>query len=371
MKKQGLYIKIGIIILIQLFAANSLAPSFRSLYMKKTSLTKGQRSPGTPPLTKIYSYKTVDKCHIFSGERWTDDARGEISKSDPFFLNPVEPILKPDDGQMMALLLYDQVRARDVLRSRYYDHFKNLKNTVSENSLLDGISSIYYDLGNTIDNSDTNNVSASILEMLSIDALVAPTYIDYVIISLLSPEHFKGGIAKLVDYRSDIPFLVPPGKDARALFRSYGCEVKNLIVLEKGYSQLSQRIGALVLQSEDQNYEIDLVIRVKGGIAIIASEGTAGMETIIGEAEQATGRKTLLYAGGTGLLMGMDDERRVESMKHLKSTHPSLIILANYSTSLLSDHYLREIFGTNYHSVYLGTSISLSNPSFLYRCMEH
>ncbi len=370
-----LYIIIAVFIFLQIFISFTMIPPLRAFL----ELMKRQPSIPRPPqkqsVTKIYSHNMIDKCHLFSGESWPQEEMESISGNAPFFLNVLTYALKPDKSQLMSLMLYDTVRKKDKLVSQYFSYFQGPEGDTRMNPLYDGVSYIFYDLGGDPD-STKFNLDIATREADNIDILVAPTDIDYVLISTLKPDHFAGGMSAMMKYRPKVPVFVPPwipGKDVKELFSSYGCEIENLIVLPAGYSQMSSRIGILVLpceESPDAPYEADLVVKIKGGIAVIAGAGGPGMEKIISEAEKNTGQHALLYAGGTNFLTGMEEDMSIESMKRIAKSCPGLRICSNYSTSKLADYNLKSTFGKNYYSVHQGTTIRLPNPSLLYRYLE-
>jgi len=369
------YIIIVIFVILQILISITMIPPLRAFLGIMMRQSPSPRSAQKSPVTKIYAHKMIDNCHLFSGEPWPPEEMELIPGNAPFFLNVLAYALKPDRSQLMSIILYDSVRKKDRLASQYFKYFQGRGSQTKMNPLFDGVSYIFYDLGKEPE-SARFNLDVATQEADNIDILVAPTDLDYVLISTLKPEHFAGGLGGMMKYRAEVPVFVPPcppGKDVGELFASYGCEIRNLIVLPEGYSQMSSRIGILVLPCEgssDSKYEADLVVRIKGGIAIIAGEGGPGMEKIVSEAERQTRQHALLYVGGTGFMTGMDDSMAIESMKRIAGSHPRLRICSNYSTSVLADYNFKNIFGERYSPVYLGTTIRLPNPSLLYRSLE-
>jgi len=369
------YLIIAVFVILQILISCTMIPPLRAFLGIMMRQSPRGRPAQKQPVTKIYSYNMIDNCHLFSGEPWSQEEMDRIPRNAPFFLNVLAYALKPDKSQLMSLMLYDSVRKKDRLNSQYFQYFQGRGSQTKMNPLFDGVSYVFYDLGADPE-SARFNLDVAIQEADNIDILVAPTDIDYVLISTLKPDHFAGGMSGMLRHRSEIPVFVPPcapGKDAKELFASRGCEVKNLIVLPEGYSQMSTRIGILVLpceESPENPYEADLVVRINGGIAIIAGEGGPGMEKIISEAEKNTKQHALLYIGGTNFMTGMEDEKSIESMKRIAKSCPRLRICSNYSTSVLADYNLKNTFGERYYPVHLGTTIRLPNPSLLYRSFE-
>ena len=376
----GLYIKIAFIVILELLIIITMILPLRDFisYRKEIHSEKEEPVDRTKrEATKIYTHQIIDKCHTFSGQPWPDGASKHIPPGSLFFLNPVWQVLKPDNSQMFNLMLYDQVEAGDKLASTYSSYYNENDQRIKLKRLDDGISYVFYNLGENPESQKFNIFVAS-YEVANVDVLIAPVDLDYIVISNLDPKYFNGGMGAIMENRPTIPVFIPPGQKARETFTAQGFEVKNLIILPEGYSQMSRRLGILVLPIPGRNQdtgtirecEADMVVKINQGIALIVGEGAPGMENIIQEAEKATGEKVMLYVGGTDFLMGMEDKESIESMKRLAQSHPHMRLYANNTTSILADHHLKRIFGKNYETICLGTSVSLPNPSFLYRCLN-
>ncbi|MDQ7827030.1 MAG: hypothetical protein RDV48_29810 [Candidatus Eremiobacteraeota bacterium] len=364
--------KVAFIVVLELFVIAFVLPSLRDVISVGTPSRMMGRPGGMaqPKATKIYTSKMVDKCHTFAGYPWPEEDKERITAVSDISLNPVSQALKACRGQIMCLLLYDAVRQSDATFSRYGEFFEGMTSRMTVNPLRDGVSYFYYDLGGSMYEARFNLYVAS-MEVGNIDVLVAPVAVDYVVISLLEPDHFAGGLGAMLAYQPDLPVVVPPGKDAARVFGEHRCEVKKLIVLPEGYTSMSERVGILVLPcANGEGFEADLVVRVKNGIGIVASAGRPGMEQIIAEAEKATGQKVRLYAGGTSLLMGMENAEDMGMMKRLRASHPDMVIYANATTSLMADAAMEELYGGRYMPVSLGTTLPLVNPSLFYRMVK-
>jgi len=376
----GLYIKIAFVVIMELLIIITMILPLRDFISQRKEMSTGKEEPrerSKREATKIYAHQMIDKCHSFSGQSWPDIASKRIPPGSLISLNPVWSLLKPDNSQTFNLILYDQVEAGDKLASTYSDYYNEKDHRMKINRLYDGISHVFFNLGENPESQQFNLYVAS-YEVANIDVLVAPVDLDYIVISNLDPKYFSGGMGTIMENRPLLPVFVPPGKRGGETFTAQGFEVKNLNILPEGYNQMSSRLGILVLPIHDRNRngettgecEADIVVKINQGIALIVGEGAPGMESIIQEAEKATGKRVKLYIGGTSFLMGMEDSEKIESMKRIAQSHPDMLLYANNTTSILADQHLKRIFGKNYETICLGTSVSLPNPSFLYRCLN-
>jgi metal-dependent hydrolase (beta-lactamase superfamily II) len=369
-----LYLKAAFIILVEVFVIVFLFPPLQAVINSKQSpLKQRSTSPEQMKATKIFTNKIVDKCHTFAGKPWPAEEQSKTQKGLPYFMNVVAPALKEDPGQMMCCILYDRVHSGDDMLAKYGQKFIGLENKMTINPIKDGVSYFFYDLGATSE-SIRFNLYVATLEVGNIDIIVAPADIDYCVLSGYNPQNFAGGLPAMMQYRPSLPVFVPPapaGGSEKEFFDSYGCKVERLVVVPPGYHQMSSRVGFLVLPSATMDsYELDLVVRIEKGLAIVASEGRPGMERLITEAEAATGEKVRLYTGGTGMLMGIESDEEAAMLERLRTSHPDLKILANYTTSKLADYFLCDLFGQRYAFLYMGSTVALPNPSLLYRMLE-
>lgn len=364
------YLKLGVLALLLIFVVLPMLIPLRDFERYAATQQSSSRREESEDSGKLSSALMLDKCHLFSGTMWTEEERSLIPRNAPFSFNPAISSLQSEESQMMCLLLFDRVRSRDALIKSYGGYFTKIEERFRLRRVDDGISYFFYDLGDYAARVE-DNLSYATEEMNNIEVFTAPVDVDYVVLSLLSKEHYGGALKAMMKFRPDLPVFIPPGEEARVLARSYG--VKNLIKLPEGYTQMSSRVGILVLPWKDrrgrEGYEADLVITIKDGVALIAGEGSPGMEHLIAEAERVTGRDVLLYVGGTAHMEVLEDEAFRKSVEKLAESHPALRICANYSTSFLAARYFREAFGVRYLPVFLGTSISLPHPSFLYRTL--
>jgi len=137
--------------------------------------------------------------------------------------------------------------------------------------------------------------------------------------------------------------------------------LKNFIPLPRGLTKLTDDLSCLVVPDETGANELELIFTFPTGCALISGEGRAGFFQLIKKAERLTGKPVKFYLGGTGLLNGTEDPILKKELLALKNTHPSLIIRSNYSTSLMAQEMLQEIFHNHYQAAQAGERITL-NP---------
>ena len=168
-----------------------------------------------------------------------------------------------------------------------------------------------------------------------------------------------GGLDFVLSNKPSLPIFRPPPPPMSW--------VNYMIDMPEGYTRLTNRVSCLILPfqgggEEEGCREMELIIRVDDGVAVLSGEGRAGFFNIIEAVEKEIGKPIYYYLGGTGFMAGMRNENTLSRLRALKKRHPPLKIYANHSTSVMGEEMIHSVFGTDFILAYPGERIKLTAP---------
>lgn len=277
--------------------------------------------------------------------------------------------MKFDSGQMMWLVLVGKVETGDQLLEfakiamspTDYEHFR-------KNVQKDDILNLFYDLGEKEENFVNNWREVGVNELKIASLLPWKKKIDFIVISCFDERHM-GGLPYIIRINPGLPVFCPPITKSTAVknMDTFNRAV-NLIPLPPGYTRLTGKLGAYITPILDENgenktYELDLIVQLREGVAILAGAGKMEPLQLVKDVTEATGQKVLYYIGGTNLYIGTENPQICKEIEEIKEIAPDIKFYPNFNTSLLAHQICEEIFGDQYHRVQLGTRINLEGAA--------
>ena len=354
-KNRGTFLMVVLalqIILIIFMLIKFSKPENQNIMILETSIEKGDfTDPDDFVLTR---YDILDTITLLSGT----EADGRAVEENSLRKNMVF-----DSGQAMWLLFEEKIKedekifeySRGVMEENDFKTFK-------EKVMSDEVINIIYDMGESEDTYRPNWREVGVKELQAAPFLPWKKKIDFIILSSFEDKHW-GGMSYILKFNPAIPIICPPLtkedvlKNSQILDRAH-----NLIPILPGYSRLTSRLSALVTsipmgKGKDPRYELDLVLDIEGGVAIIAGSGLLEPLEIVKKVKEETGKKVLYYIGGTNLLVGLESEELRSQMEELKRIAPEMKIYPNFNTSMIARQMLKEVFEDKCHDAPLGLKI--------------
>lgn len=363
LKEPGFVTCVAFVVLVEIFVLLYIVPSLRQLQVGSMQISRPPQAQTSNPV-QIFYKDFLEKCHILCGPK---------EESSEVRLNPAHWALEPEYGQFLLFLLFDRMRSKDALMKEYGKNFSGARAEEVLDSNRDGVLYFFYDLGAN-NTSSRQNLRAYMEQIRVLNVLVRPISLDFSILSVPEEEHWAGCLQEILRLFPEAPVFVPPGEDVTKYFESHGLKIPKLVQLKPGYTQMTKRFATLVLPYQDMatgktRYEVDLVLGIKGGVAVASGAGRPGIFRILRETKSITKKEILLFIGGTGLLLGDLGNQRMEEIRALVEEFPRMIIYPDYSTSTLAQNALKEVFGPRYRYPVVGTTIPLPNPSWVERAV--
>ena len=270
-----------------------------------------------------------------------------------------------DPGQAMWFVFEEKVNKKDeifeyaksVMAEKDFDSFR-------EKLCSDEIVNVLYDVGDNEDSYTTNWREAGVRELQAAPFLPWKKKIDFIVLSTFEDKHW-GGLAYILKFNPSIPIICPPLTKSDIVGNTRIIDrAQNLVPILPGYTRLTARLGALVtsmprVEGKDARYELDLILHVDGGVAIIAGSGLLEPLEIVRQVKMATGKEVLYYIGGTNLQVGLESDELKNQMKELSAIAPKMQLYPNYNTSMIAKQMLREVFKEKLNDTPLGLKIRL------------
>lgn len=336
-----------IILLISRFAI----PMHQNIMILETSIEKGDfTDPDDFILTK---YDILDTVTFMTGTEQYGRSTDNILRKRMVY----------DGGQSFWILMEDRVSDSDEL-------LKYAKGFMAQNDYItfagkiknDEVINFLYDLGGKEEVFRKNWREVGVEELKAAPFLPWKKKIDFMVLSRYNEAHW-GGIGYILGYNPAMPIYCPP------LTRS--TQIKNFKVMDRaqslipllpGYTQLTPKVGAYVSKilmesGKDPIYELDMVLKVKGGVAVVAGAGLTEPLELVRNVKSATREDVLYYIGGTNLFVGLKTEELYSQMRKLKKIAPNIKVYPNFNTSMIAHQMMSEVFKDKYHSTSQGLKI--------------
>ena len=271
--------------------------------------------------------------------------------------------MKFDPGQSMWIVVEDHILetdnivdyAKTVMSDEDFQLFKT-------RALGDNIVNFIFDAG-----ADEFVFRNNWKEIASNELKLAPFLpwkkrVDFLMLSSFDPKHWQG-LAYILGHNPGMLVICPPLTRATQIdyIRSFEY-ARNLAPIEEGLTWLTPRLGTYVYSLTDSvteqiKYELILLIKIEGGIAIVAGAGSLEPHRTIKRAADATGENILYYIGGTNLLIGLESDEMNNELAAIRKMYPDMIIYPNFNTSMIAHNMLRRHFEEKYKQGHLGTKI--------------
>jgi hypothetical protein len=295
----------------------------------------------------------VDTCNILYG----DEIAGVEEQEGEFRRN-----LKLDTGQSFWLLLRDKVTEQSDLLRLARREFMPKDYQLFKEGMEDGLLNFFFDLG-SFNDVWAANLSVAVQELANSYLLPWQRKIDFALISNLREQN-TGGIYHLMLDKPFLPVIIPPTPSDEV--RDLLGRPRNLLVLPKsGIVQVSPRVRLLTIsfrREDETGYEVVLLVKIKGGIALICGVGEPGPRKILEAVSQETKTKILYYIGGTNMLIGHYSSAVHQELNYIHQRWPALTFIPNYNTSLQAQALCAEVFGpSHYRPGRLGSRIKLED----------
>ncbi len=340
-----------IIIMIFFLAKFSKAEN-QNVMILETSIETGQFTDPDDFILKRYDI--LDTVTLLTGT----EADGRATEENALRKNMIF-----DPGQAMWLVFEEKISGKDqifeyaksVMAEKDFDSFR-------EKLCSDEVVNVLFDMGDNEDTYTTNWREVGVHELQSAPLLPWKKKIDFIILSTFEDKHW-GGLAYILKYNPAIPIFCPPLTksdivgNARIIDRA-----QNLVPIMPGYTNLTARLGALVTsmprgEGKDPRYELDLVLHIDGGVAIITGAGLLEPLEIVRQVKMSTGKEVLYYIGGTNLQVGLESEELKNQLRELKAIAPKMQFYPNYNTSMIAKQMLGEVFKEKLNDTPLGLKI--------------
>ncbi|MCD4784452.1 MAG: hypothetical protein K8T10_11580 [Candidatus Eremiobacteraeota bacterium] len=336
-----------IIFLLYRFAA----PEHQDIMILETSLEKGDFvDPNDFILAK---YDILDTVTLMTGiEQYGRSADNILRKKMVY-----------DKGQSFWILMEDKVSDSDELL-KYSKEFMAPSDFTAFAGRIknDEVLNFLYDLGGKEKIFRNNWREVGVEELKAAPFLPWKKKLDFMVLSRYDESHW-GGIEYILGYNPAMPIYCPPLtklaqlKNFKAMSRA-----QSLIPLLPGYTQLTPRVGAYVStiqmeSGEDPRYELDIVLKVNGGVAVVAGAGLAEPLDLVRNVKSETGEDVLYYIGGTNLFLGLKTKELYSQMRELKKIAPNMEVYPNFNTSMIAHQMMKEVFEDKYHPTSQGLKI--------------
>jgi metal-dependent hydrolase (beta-lactamase superfamily II) len=339
------------IITIIFVLARFSVPANQDIMTLETSLEKnGFTDPEDVVLKK---YDVLDTITFLTGTEFDGRSDENIYRNRMNF----------DSGQSMWVILEDNVREKDAL-------LQYSKNILAENDYKqfsekiknDEVLNFIYDMGGSEGTFRGNWREIGVNELKLASFLPWKKKIDFVALSLIDEKHC-GGLAYILAFNPGITVFCPPltkgsfSKNIRAIERAH-----NLIPIMPGYTNLTPRLGAFVSETKSPTdkepvYELDLVIHLDNGVAILSGAGNPDILTITREVKKATGKTPVMFVGGTNLDVGLETAETNKMIEETRKENPKMLLYPNFNTSMIGHQMLKKVFEDNYKPAPLGYKI--------------
>jgi hypothetical protein len=305
------------------------------------------------PALRFAAKDIVDTCNVLYGDETSgiEENEGELRRN-----------LKFDTGQSFWLVLKDNITDTTQLFSLARKAFSPKDYKLFKGDMEDGMLNFFYDLGAFRD-VWASNLSVAVQELSASYMLPWQRKIDFALISNLNEQN-TGGIYHLMLNKPFLPIIIPPTSqdDIRDLLG----RPRNLLILPKGGRvAVSPRLSILVMpfmREGETQYEAVLLVKIKGGLAVICGVGEPGPKKILDAVKALTPDKLLYYIGGTNMLVGENAGWVWDELIAIHRKFPELRFMPNFNTSLQAQAICAEVFGSkSYSPAKLGSRIKLED----------
>lgn len=324
----------------------------QNIMILETSIEKGQFTD--PEDFTLDLYDILDTVTLLTGT----EADGRATEENALRKNMIF-----DPGQAMWLVYEEKIAknaeifeyAKSVMAEKDFDSFR-------EKLLSDEVINVLYDMGDNEDTYTSNWREVGVRELQSAPFLPWKKKIDFIVLSTFEDKHW-GGLAYILKFNPAIPIICPPLTKSDIVGNSRIIDrAQNLIPIMPGYTRLTDRLGALVtsmprVEGKDPRYELDLVLQIDRGVAIIAGSGLLEPLEIVRQVKMSTGKEVLYYIGGTNLQVGLESEELKNQLRELSVIAPKMQFYPNYNTSMIAKQMLREVFKEKLNDTPLGLKI--------------
>lgn len=326
----------------------------QNIMILETSIETGQFTD--PDDFVLDRYDLLDTVTLLTGT----EADGRAVEENPLRKNMIF-----DSGQAMWLVFEEKIAekaeifdyAKSVMAEKDFDSFR-------EKLRSDEIINILYDVGDNEDTYTSNWREVGVRELQAAPFLPWKKKIDFIVLSTFEDKHW-GGLAYILKFNPSVPIICPPLTKSDIVGNNRIIDrAQNLIPILPGYTPLTARLGALVTsmpraEGKDPRYELDLVLHIDGGVAIIAGAGLLEPLEIVRQVKMATGKEILYYIGGTNLQVGLESDELKNQLKELSAIAPKMQFYPNYNTSMIAKQMLREVFKEKLNDTPLGLKVRL------------
>jgi|GEM_PF-4720888 len=266
-----------------------------------------------------------------------------LAQSNNAALPDDQNIFHPGNGQSLWIIRDLQLTPQSPLLAIAKTRLEANTWELLKTETTDGVLNLLYDTGGPFEEFKSNLLK-SLKSIFLSDLLPWQKRLDLVFLSGTSPQH-SDSLKSLLYEKPTLCVFYP--ENTLKLDKPLP---QNFIPLPPGLTLLGPGFYSLVLPDENGCNELELIITSPEGCAIVSGEGRAGFFRLIEETQKLTGKPVKYYLGGTNLLTGADNPELLSRLRKLKQQHPSLIIYSNYSTSLMAQGMLNEIFGDRYRT---------------------
>lgn len=294
----------------------------------------------------------IDTCNVLYGDEnaGVEEQEGEFRRN-----------LKLDTGQSFWLVLQDKVGDDSEVLRLANQEFMPKDYQLFKSDLQDDIINCFFDLG-AFNDVWAANLSVAVQELASSYLLPWQRKIDFALISNLR-EQTTGGIYHVMLTKPFLPVIIPPTPQDEV--RDLLGRPRNLLVLPKNKKvQLSPRVSLMTLSFSREGetcYEAVMLVRIKGGLAVICGVGEPGPLRILEAVQQVTALPLRLYIGGTNMLIGDYSQAIWQELSTIHKRWPQLTFMPNYNTSLQAQALCAEVFGSQYQPGRVGSRIKLED----------
>ncbi|MCL5035679.1 MAG: hypothetical protein M1269_01045 [Chloroflexi bacterium] len=262
------------------------------------------------------------------------------------------------EGQSLWIIIRDKVNDKSEFAGIVKKKLSASDYNVFKEDSSDGVLFFFYGLGGSKE-IWKNNVFKLLRAKILSNILPWQKRIDMIFLPTPGPLN-TGSLDFVLNNKPTLPVFTPPEPPPMPW-------LNYLITIPGGYKKLTDRVSSLCLPmeaggGEEGYYEMELIINVGDGIAILSGAGKAGFFNIIETAAKKTNRPVYYYLGGTGILTGMKNSNILNRLEDLKKHCPHLKIYSNYSTSVMAEEMLQQVFGNDYKAVSPGEQVQLIPP---------
>jgi len=339
------------IFLIILLLSRFAIPGHQDIMILETSIEKGDFTD--PDDFVLSKYDILDTVTFLSGTEQYGRSTENILRKRMVY----------DKGQSFWILMEDRVSDNDELL-KYAKGFmaQNDYMTFADKIKNDEVINFIYDLGSKEEVFRRNWKEVGVEELKAAPFLPWKKKIDFLVLSRYNEAHW-GGIGYILGYNPAMPIYCPPLTRSTQLKNFKVMDrAQSLIPLLPGYTQLTPRIGAYVSkinveEGKDPIYELDMVLKVQGGVAIVAGASLTEPLELVRNVKSATGEEVLYYIGGTNLFVGLKTEELYSQLREMRRIAPHIRVYPNFNTSMIAHQMLREVFRDNYHATSQGMKI--------------